>query len=213
MLILLRAMTAIIYTHPPDYLIAGLAARVLARQGIRVLFAIDEHHPSFACEHGAIIRTRFERRGNLNGSEFIRSHLRLMLEHATGAYTLKVDSDTLLLDAAALLAQRAGVAVGTWIEGMAGMYGCCYALRSDALPAMIAAADALPDTVFAMEDKTIGELAACVGYVDLVPWKSPASLYTSWQPDRDLAGKAVIVFDETESFQKPAIAAEMAKFV
>ena len=217
LLVLLRLMTAIIYTYPDDYLMAGLSARIMAAQGIRVIFAIDAKDPFFACEFGQCVATRFPRSGNLNGKEFILGNLRLMREHADGDYVFKVDSDTLLLDATRLLEGRNEVIVGPWVDGMQGMYGGCYAVRAKSLPAMIEAAEALPDSPYYMEDKTTGELARKVGPVHLPKFHAADSLYTAWKPANPpewyRERKAVVVLNRTESFRKDSIAREMKRFL
>jgi hypothetical protein len=210
-------ITAICYTHPEDYLMAGLSARIMAEQGIRVLFAIDAKDPPFACEFGECIRTGFPRSGNLNGKEFIIGNLRLMQERATGDYVVKIDSDTLLLNAARLLAGRTEVIVGPWVDGMRGMYGGCYAVKTSALPAMIEEAEKLDDSPYYMEDKTTGEIAMRVGPVHMPKFSAADSIYASWKPANPpewyRERKAVVVIDQTESFRKDSIAREMKRFL
>jgi hypothetical protein len=210
-------MTAIIYTYPDDYLIAGLSARMMAAQGIRVIFAIDAKDPFFACEFGECVHTSFPRQGNLNGKEFILGHLRLMQGHATSDYVIKIDSDTLLLDAKRLLDGRSEVIVGPWVDGMKGMYGGCYAVRSEFIPAMIEDAEKLQDSQYYMEDKTMGEIAMRVGPVHMPKFHAAASLYAAWKPANSPAWyrehKAVVVLNQTESFRKDSIAREMKRFL
>lgn len=210
---LLLTMTAVIYTHPPDYRIAGISARALAAQGLKVIVAIDEKEPPFACDFATIVRTSFKRQGNLNGTDFILGNLALMLEHASGEYTFKIDSDTLLLNPAGLVAGLDAVAVGIWPEGMDGMYGACYALRTDAIPAIMEEVRKLPPSDAYMEDKTTGDCALQVGPCHFPRWGEKDSPFCKWKPSNPaewyLERKNVVIFDLTESFQRDSIAREM----
>jgi hypothetical protein len=210
-------MTAVIYTYPPDYLMAGIAARMLAGQGIHVVLAIDRRDPPFACEFGEVVRTDFDRRGNLNGREFILGHLELMRRHATGSYTIKIDSDTQMINAQRFFDGRTEVAVGIWAAGMDGMQGCCYALRSDALPAMIEAAGRLHPTGHYLEDRTIGELAMSVGPCHLPVWRDGPTLYDIWKqenpPEWYRERHAVVTFPRKDDDARPAIARAMKSFL
>lgn len=216
--------TAIIYTYPADYLMAGISARVLAHQGVRVILAIDKDDPPFACDHAEIIRTSFDRRHNLNGADFILGNLSLMRQVATGPYTIKLDSDTLLLDARAWLEGKTEVAVGLWGESMQGMNGACYALRTDSLPEITKAFLAMEHTEpdfdgakdFYMEDKVTGLCASRVGPCHFSEWARPGSPFCRWKPSNTPAWflerrKHVVIFDLTESFRREAIAREMAR--
>ena len=209
-------MTAIIYTYPPDYLMAGISACVMASQGIRVIIAIDAEDPYFACEHALVLRTPFIRRGNLNGREFILGHLDLMRVHASGDYTLKVDSDTLLINAPDFFEGRNEIALGVHVNGMNGMQGCCYALRSDYLPQMIHAAGKLEHGVRYMEDKTIGGIARSLGPVYLPVWQQDDRRYASWKEEVGIewyrSNKAVVTFPLKES-GRAGIATAMKNFL
>lgn len=210
-------MTAIIYTHPPDYLMAGISARVLAARGVEVVLAIHEDAPPLACEFAKVVRTSFDRQGNLNGREFILGHLRLMQQHASGGYTIKLDSDTLLIDPDRLLSGREESAVGVYVSGMNGMQGCCYALKTSDLPAIIEVAEIWKTHGLMMEDKTIGQIAAAIGSVHLPTWGKDADLYArhnqakghEWHRENH----AVIVFDARPESDRRDIALQMKSFL
>jgi hypothetical protein len=211
-------MIAVIYTHLPDYLIAGTSARVLAAQGVRVFLAIEREAPAFACEFATVIRTNFDRRGNLNGRAFIAGHLKLLSSLADGDdYVLKVDSDTLVTDAARLVEGRTEHAVGVFATGMGGMQGCCYALRRESLPALCEAAGNLPAGRFLMEDRAIGELAGSLGPVHLPVWQRDANLYGRWNPaggaDWHRGRHAVVAFEAKPDADRWAIARSMKTFL
>jgi hypothetical protein len=207
-------MTVVIYTYPPDYLMAGVSARLLAlQQGLHVVLAIDRKDPGFACEFATVVRTDFERKGNLNGLEFVQNHLRLMAEHATGDYTIKLDSDTCLLDARRLLDGKTGTAVGLFVRGMDGMNGCCYAVRVDAIPAMLRESEKLPERQWLMEDQTVGRLAQAVGAVDFDQWGSADTVYDRYQPETPVARyrerKAVVCFEARADSDRRSMARKM----
>jgi hypothetical protein len=176
-------MTAIIYTHPPDYVMAALVARQWIALGVRPVLAIHRSDPRLAVEGVQIIRTGFDRQRNLNGREFIVGHLELMRDLATGPIAIKCDSDTLPLSLDAFLG-RGEVALGV---STGQMQGCCYALRVDALPAMIALAGTLPNGAWLPEDRTIGDIARRIGPVHLPRVGRGHTGFSSFQPGKDLA--------------------------
>lgn len=207
-------MTVVIYTYPPDYHMAGISARMLSTlQGLKVVLAIDQNDPPFACEFATVVRTTFNRQGNLNGKEFVQGHLRLMAEHATGEYTWKLDSDTALINACRLLDGRTETVVGLWVEGMFGMNGCCYAIRTADLPAMIEKADALDPTIHHMEDQTTGHLALAVGEGHFERWENPSLLYDAYKAGTPHSwyheNKAVVCFEVGDASDRLKMAREM----
>jgi hypothetical protein len=209
-------MTIIIYTYPPDYLMAATSARMLATdQGLNVVLAIDKNDPPLACEFATVVRTGFDRKGNLNGKEFILGHLKLMAEHATGEYSGKLDSDTALLDARRLLRGRSESAVGLWVDGMDGMNGCCYFLKTADLPAMIREAEKLSELEYHMEDRSTGRVAMAVGEPFFYRWSEPGNLY-----DRFGSGssngwfrehKAVVCFEARDESDRRQVARDMKR--
>ncbi len=165
-------MPALIYTHPPDYLSASLAARSLLACGIEPVLAIHRDDPLLRVEGARVIRTRAPRGGNLNGKPFILESLRLMEEHAGGTHVLKVDSDALVFRTD-WLAGKEETGIGLSHAEHRAFYGFCYALRADRLAEMIRAAEELPDGLPHPEDIAIGALAdRCGGlhrYRNLTP--------------------------------------------
>jgi hypothetical protein len=210
-------MTAIIYTYPPDYFMAGISARILAERGVKVILAIDSADPPVVCEFAETVRTRFDRQKNLNGRAFIVGHLQLMHDHASGDYAIKIDSDTLMIDPSRFVAGRDELALGIYEPHMNGMQGCCYALRVDALPAMLDAAKQLPDQYRYMEDKTIGQIASKLGRVHLPIWRQDPNLYSFYGNNKPLdwyrENAAVVHFEPTEEFPRRAVALAMKSFL
>jgi len=214
--------TAIIYTWPPDYLMAAYAVRALRALGIRPVVAIEHDAARLVIEGAEVVRTRFARGGNLNGKEFICGHLRLMQEHATGEVALKIDSDTLLLSWPEMFSQPNAVAMGIWVERMQGMQGSCYALRSSSLPEMIERADALPQGVHYLEDRTVGQLAEDCGPVHLPVYGKERTRYGTWRPEKEQTPEQyreqqdVLIFPRLGTsdprFQRRAITDAMATF-
>lgn len=153
---------AVIFTHPPDYVRASYAARSLQAAGIDPVLAVDAGDPPIRMEGLRVIRTHAPRMRNLNGMPWIREQLRTLLDQAAGEWVLKVDSDTMVFSDA-WFRDRPEIAVGMRDRGRRELYGMVYALRTAALPAMIAAADAMPEDGFAPEDIYVSRIAASVG--------------------------------------------------
>jgi hypothetical protein len=178
-------MTAIIYTYPPDYVMAAHVARAWSKLGVRPVLAIDQSDPRLAVEGVEIIRTTFDRQKNLNGREFILGHLGLMESLATGGYTIKCDSDTLPLSLD-FLGDRTATGYGV---NTGQLQGCCYALRVDEIPKLRADAEAnLPrGKVRLMEDQMIGELIERNGVSGLRRQFQEWTGYVTHRPERDRA--------------------------
>lgn len=159
-------MTAVIFTYPPDYLAAALAVRYLRKTGVSVVLAVDESDPRVEIEGAAIVRTKFRRNGNLNGMETVIGQLETLLACCDGSeYILKVDSDSLVMGLG-WLEGRIETVVGLRANDgkhRRSLYGFCYAVREDALPAMLAHARSMPHDEGCHEDITTGIIAAKVG--------------------------------------------------
>ncbi len=210
-------MNAIIYTWPPDYVMAAHAARAMIAGGITPTLAVDEKHPRLHVEGVRVIRTSFDRRGNLNGRDFILGHLRLLQEIAGGAdYVMKADSDAMVFRIPALMRGRTETALGIWVKSMSGLQGCCYALKAADLPAMIELAErALPAAAHHLEDRTIGELAQQVSGMAAPVYGDVPTRYATYKPE--LAQPAewwrehhdVVVFPRRTGFGRHEIAVAM----
>lgn len=207
-------MTAIIYTHPPDYVMAAIVARAWKRLGVRPVLAIDAADPRLVVDGVEVIRTAFDRQKNLNGREFILGHLRLMAELATGTHAIKCDSDTLPLSLD-FLGDRSATVCGVWTGQM---QGCCYALRVADIPAMIEQAETLlPDGPRLMEDQVIGELAKRTGPASLPEQFKEWTGFIAWRPERDRewcrANRiSILNFPLRKGRDRRAIAAAMKDF-
>lgn len=210
-------MKAVIFTHPPDYVAAGLAARALRGLGVRPILAIDRKDPKLAVEGCTVVRTSAPRQGNLNGTAWVREALRTM--HAAGAadYVLKVDSDT-IVRGLGWLEGPACAAAGVWVPAMSGMNGCCYALGTGFLDEMIRRADLLPESAHCPEDRTIGKLAAECGPVRYQTYGEPGCVFSAWlwaegMPKYGEDRSEVIVFNRENRVPRDEQAAAMKRFL
>jgi hypothetical protein len=208
-------MTGIIYTYPPDYVMAAMSARAMLAAGVRPVVAIDHKDPRLVIEGVEVIRTREDRGGNLNGKDFIVANLKRMLELATGPYTFKCDSDTLILSADHV-AGRSETAVGVYASQM---QGCCYALLVEALPAMIELAETrLKPGMRLMEDQLTGQIAKIVGPVHLPEHLREVTHYAAYKRGLTPAhfrdrGDCVVNFPLREGMDRRAVAAAMKEFL
>lgn len=131
--------TAVIFTYPPDFEIASLAASALRRLGVWVWLAIDSADGLPEIEGAGLIRTRFDRRGNLNGLDAtlgILDCLALAAAQDGAERVLKVDSDTLVRSLDWLEAVEDVVGCGHDIPPGQQLFGACYAIRPTVLPAL-----------------------------------------------------------------------------
>ncbi len=153
-------MKAVIFTHPSDYPAARACAAGLAKLGVSVVFSLDAADD--AAGLSPVTRTTEPRNGNLRGNRWVRAQLRHLWQIGQGdEWILKVDSDTAVfsLDWMAL-ATPSTIMLGPDVPKAPGaIYGCCYALRVDALPGLIAKADALPEAADSFEDGMTARLA------------------------------------------------------
>jgi len=212
-------MIAVIYTHPPDYLAAVTAARQWQSIGVRPILALDAGDPLFFPPGIETVRTTFRRNGNLNGTSFIREHLRLLrdLSGTDDEWAIKADSDALCFGLH-WLQSRKEIAVGSWSPAHRGFYGFCYAVRCSVLGAMIAAADNLPDDDAAPEDVTIGELADSCGGSFRYEILSPGSPFAAfnWESEDPAAAWRgnfeVLAFQRSQGRGHREVSAKMLEF-
>ena len=114
------------------------------------------------------------------------------------------------------LAGRGEEAVGLFHPGHRGFFGFCYALRTAALPGMIARAGELPEDPSLPEDVTIGELARPAWrYENLTP-ESPMAAY-GWsgaKPVEEWKRRyEVLVFQRVAGKGRREVAAKMKEFL
>jgi hypothetical protein len=178
-------MKVLIYTWPPDYVMAALSARsILAAGGVPVL-VIDRADPPLYVEGVEVIRSNFPRNGNLNGKAFILGHLALMQELAgEDEWIAKGDSDVWWKSLDWIHGPATGVALCH--EGVHAFYGLAYALRVSRLPEMLERARDLDETQRLPEDLTIGTLAGLSGGVQTfrhLDEGSPLTAY-NWESER-----------------------------
>lgn len=209
-------MTAVIFTHPPDYALAAISARVLARQGVRPVLAIDRRDPVPEVEGALIHRTTFPRRGNLNGKDCVRGVLATLDRFADeDDYVLKVDSDTLVLGLD-WLKGRTEPAVGLQHPEMRFFFGAAYALRADRLPEYRAAAMLLPESRTLSEDVEIGKMLPGIHVWENRVEGCPFAGF-SWKAERSIAEWArlyqVVVFQHIEGKGRKEIRDTMASFL
>lgn len=212
-------MKVVIYTYPPDYVAASYAARGWIALGVQVVLAIDRRSPALRLPGVEVIRTNFERAGNLNGMQFVRGHLRLLRSIADGdRYILKADSDAMAFGLN-WLHTRDETAVGMCSPGHRGFYGLCYGLRVYKLDEMIEAADARVNDSTAAEDLAMASLAAEVGsvhaYEHLEPG-CPIGAY-SWSSKETVeqwkARYEVLCFQRTGGRTHRGVAEKMKEFL
>lgn len=209
-------MTALIYTYPPDYVMAATAARVIKLLGVKPVLLIDQKDPTLVVRGVDVVRTKFDRQKNLNGKEFVIQNFTLMEELATGDMTIKCDSDTLVVSLRFLAGHKDKTAVGVWHHQL---QGCCYALRVADLSEMRAHAErSLQPSYRHMEDQVTGEIAMKVGATQFPVQHSEPTGYRSWRPGRDRAwclenGVSVLNFPLRTGVDRRHIAQAMQSFL
>jgi hypothetical protein len=213
-------MKVLIYTHPPDYVMATLAARSIQAAGAEPILAIDAADPPLCIEGVRVIRTSFPRVGNLNGREFVLGNLRLMHELGAGdEWICKGDSDTWWNRLDWIHGHGDVTAVALSDPGSHPFYGLAYALRVDRIPAMIALGEQTLDAAARLpEDITTGELAtACGGvhaWINLHPG-TPLAAYnweTAEDPETLKRRYDVIVFQRMQGRRRRDVVAAMKLF-
>jgi len=210
-------MTAVIFTWPPDYLMAALASRALRRSGVRVVLAIDRKDPLPAVEGCEVVVTDFPRNGNLNGKECVEGILRTLEEQSRpeDPWVLKVDSDA-LVTGVKWLEGREEEAVGMFHPGHRGFFGFCYGIRRTALPGMRERAAQLKDDPGMYEDVTMGELARPAHRYQNLTEGCPMAAY-GWKRQRTrdywLTRYEIVVFQRVEGITRRNITEKMKEFL
>lgn len=207
-------MNAVIFTYPPDFAKAAIAARSLGKLGVKAFLAIDRKDPLPEIEGAEIIRTSFPRRGNLNGTDVIQGILRVLQECADDSdYVLKVDSDT-LVRGLNWLEGHTEAAVGLYHPGQRIFFGACYALRVDRLHEYRSIAAQMPFSKSVHEDIEIGGMMEDTFTYENKVEDCPFAGYT-WKSDRSEEGwkkYEVIVFQPVDGMKDDDIRREMLKF-
>ena len=204
-------MKAVIFTYPPHYVAAAQSARALQKLGVHPVLAIDKADPFILIEGIEIIRTDFERGGNLNGKACVIGILKTLKQVAgNDARILKVDSDT-LIKGLSWQEGREEDLCGFWHRGNRKFYGLAYSLKTFAIDAMIEQADHLQWLERHAEDETMYDLANTVHRMEhkkpgtslcFYPWKSD-------KPDSHWASYEVICFEPGDKKGPREIAAKM----
>lgn len=162
------AVRAVIFTYPPDYVMASYAAESLRRCGIGVTLAVDKADPKLVVDGCEVVRTSFPRNGNLNGMETVIGQLETLRQASDGShFVLKVDSDSMVF-------------ATTWLDGMSAdvvglrsdedtnnrsLYGFCYAVAERSLDTMIQLAREMPANPWCPEDIMMATIAERFGKV------------------------------------------------
>lgn len=136
-----NGVAAVWFTHRgcEAFLAHSVAAARKSHPGVQVFFFDDARHPSDAyalskMEPRAIHKTHWPRAQNLNGWPAVDGILEALAqagEQSSAQHVIKIDCDTMILDARWLDGQAA--ASGFHQGARAHLLGACYALRCDAI--------------------------------------------------------------------------------
>lgn len=159
-------MLAAIFTHPPDYPKAEIAAASLRRLGVSVTWVIDQYDTADGIPPSIhVLRSSSPRNGNLRGQRWTAEQLAIMARIGHGReWVIKCDSDTVVgrLDWLASALPHHNLA-GTFLlhSGMTipRLYGGLYAIRSNSItPDLIDSITNLPTNPDDNEDRIVGML-------------------------------------------------------
>jgi hypothetical protein len=163
--------TAVIFTYPKDYEAAGIAARALRNCGVRVVMAIDGKDPAIHIDGAEqVVRTHFPRKGNLNGIDCMLGIIDTLAGQVRedDEWVLKVDSDTVVHSMKWLEDMPDGKGlVGTGHDPAKNdgrtLYGCCYAVRPQAMEALRAQVIQTGSRPTRAEDLMMGNAGEALG--------------------------------------------------
>lgn len=159
-------MTAVIFTHPPDYPKAAIAAASLRRLGVDTTWAIDANDPTDGIPPEIpVIRSSVPRNGNLRGPQWTAEQLAIMASVGSGHdWVIKIDSDTVVgrlcwlksalphHDLAGMFLLHPGMTVPR-------LYGGLYAIRPESITAArLDSIASLPVNSDDNEDRIVGML-------------------------------------------------------
>ena len=158
----MEVITAVIFAYGGDALLVPLAAHSARLAGCLPVVIDDEAHPlpghvrGLLHAAGAIYQTSgFNRRGNLNGTDcaawIAASMADVAIRHGA-EYCIKLDADTLLLDAEAF---RGSVGCRSSRVARREAFGACYSLETGTAAIVASHLAAQPQDDAAPEDVTI----------------------------------------------------------
>jgi len=173
---------AVIFTYAPDLPMAILAARSLARLGVRVALAVDRTDVLPFVEEFEVIVTDFPRRRNLNGLACADGILETLESWAGDAdWIIKCDSDTLVFSLAWILAASSAGVVGVgYPKDTRHLFGLCYAIQPKHLPALREELVRRGVQGPSGEDVLIGNAAHALGLVHSYPLYQPGTPLWAW---------------------------------
>ncbi|MGC4017482.1 MAG: hypothetical protein QM755_23655 [Luteolibacter sp.] len=169
-------LPACIFTYAGGALIIPYTVRLARCAGMIPIVCEDAAAPLpgnvrgwLASEGVELIATTFPRRGNLNGTDCAAGICRTLAatarRHGT-THAMKLDDDTVVVDARVFTRHRHARAVGlTWPGGRPGAYGMAYMLRADVAEKAAARLERGTFRPTAPEDITVWETVARCGPV------------------------------------------------
>jgi len=161
-------LPACIFTYSGGALVLPHTVRLARRAGLIPVVCEDAASPLppqvrgwLAHEGVELIATTFPRRGNLNGTDCAAGICRTLAKTArrhVATHALKLDDDTVVVDARVFTRHRHARAVGlTWRDGRPGAFGMAYLLRADVAEVAARKLEEMPLRMNAPEDITIWE--------------------------------------------------------
>lgn len=186
-------MKAVIFTYAPDYGKAMIAAAALARCGVESVIALDQAEAvPWPGDHRVVITT-FPRRANLNYRECSIGILRLIAELGAddpNGFVIKCDSDTILLSTEWMENETMDVSgVGVALNDFP-LYGCLYAVRPRAVPAIIAEIESREvegkwKGMHPGEDLILGTVARSLGILKSWDYHTRGCPFRFWQYEEE----------------------------
>ena len=161
-------LTAAVFAYAGDQLAVVECVRHLIRSGVRAWVFDDADNRLPGWVQGDLWKmgsaydvTRFDRRGNLNGTACAIGILESML--MTGAEVVaKVDADTLLVHPDLFAAGNVGCC--STMTARRDAFGACYSIRRETITAALAILRGMPDDPTAPEDLTIWSAVRATGH-------------------------------------------------
>lgn len=162
------SLTAAVFAYAGDSLAVVECVRHLTRSGVRAWVFDDASNRLPGWVQGDLWKmgaaydvTRFDRRGNLNGTACAIGILEAML--STGAEVVaKVDADTLVVHPDLFAAGNVGCC--STMTARRDAFGACYSIRRETMTAALAILRGMPDDPDAPEDLTIWSAIRATGH-------------------------------------------------